>query len=224
MLKVFLIIFIVMVLIAILFYIMPIRIKFKTIRVKDDDIIFIRIKTLYGIVNLTFEIPFLDIVFINNKLGIKYKAKVESNKTNKLWKRLSKVFTADDFKNIKRFFHHDPVFFKRMKDYWSNKLIINDFSFILKYGTNDAAFTALLYGTLWIILGPVLAFLDNNLKFNTKDIIITPYFDRETINIEFSCIIKFKFGDIINTGIMLFRRRIQLRTIKHELEDTLHAI
>jgi hypothetical protein len=203
---------------------MPIRIKFKTIRVKDDDIIFIRVKTLYGIVNLTFEIPFLDIVFINNKLGIKYKAKVKSNKTNKLWKKLSKVFTADDFINIKRFFHHDPVLFKKVKEYWSNKLIINDFSFILKYGTNDAAFTALLYGTLWIILGPVLAILDNNFKFNTKDIIITPYFDRETINIEFSCIIKFKFGDIINTGIMLFRRRKQLKTVKHELKDTLHAI
>lgn len=224
MLKAFIIILILIVFLAIMFYVMPIKIKLKTIRVKDDDTILIRIKTLYGIVNIKFEVPFLDIVFVDNKLSLKYKAKVVSNKTNKLWKKLSKVFTVDDFKNMKRFFHHDPVFFRKLRNYWSNRLIINDFSFILKYGTSDAAFTALLYGTFWAILGSILAIVNNNLRFSTKDIVITPYFDRETINIEFSCIIKFKFGDIINTGIMLFRRRIQRKNIIHKLKDTLHAI
>lgn len=224
MLKAFIIILILIVFLAIMFYVMPIKIKLKTIRVKDDDTILIRIKTLYGIVNIKFEVPFLDIVFVDNKLSLKYKAKVVSNKTNKLWKKLSKVFTVGDFKNMKRFFHHDPVFFRKLRNYWSNRLIINDFSFILKYGTSDAAFTALLYGTFWAILGSILAIVNNNLRFSTKDIVITPYFDRETINIEFSCIIKFKFGDIINTGIMLFRRRIQRKNIIHKLKDTLHAI
>lgn len=224
MLKAFIIILILIVFLAIMFYVMPIKIKLKTIRVKDDDTILIRIKTLYGIVNIKFEVPFLDIVFVDNKLSLKYKAKVVSNKTNKLWKKLSKVFIVDDFKNMKRFFHHDPVFFRKLRNYWSNRLIINDFSFILKYGTSDAAFTALLYGTFWAILGSILAIVNNNLRFSTKDIVITPYFDRETINIEFSCIIKFKFGDIINTGIMLFRRRIKRKNIIHKLKDTLHAI
>lgn len=223
MLKAIIILLLVIVILSILFYLMPIKIKFKISRVKDDDIIIIRVKTLYGIVNVKFEVPLLDIVFVNNKLGLKYKAKVQSNKTNKLWKKLSKIFTVDDFKNIKKYFHHDPVFFQKMLDYWTNKLTIKDFSFILKYGTNDAAFTALLYGAIWAILGPVLALLSNNLRFSTKNIIITPHFDSEIINIEFSCIIKFKFGDIINTGIMLFRRRIQNRKIRQELKDTLHV-
>ena len=223
MLRIFIILLIIIALISFLLYLMPIKIKFKSSRVEDDDIIIIRVKTLYGIVNVKFEVPFLDIIGVNNRLGIKYKAKVQSNKTNKLWKRFSKIFTAHDFKNIKRYFHHDPVFLHKMLDYWSEKLAIYNFSFIIKYGTNDAAFTALLYGTLWTILGPILAFLYNNLRFTTKDIIIIPYFDRETINIEFSCIIKFKFGDIINTGIMLFRRRIQRKEMKQELKDTLHA-
>ena len=223
MLKFFLILLISIVFIAIILYMMPIKMKLKTIRVKDDDIISIRVKTLYGIVNLRFEVPFLDIEFVNNKLRLKYRAKVESGKKNKLLTKLSKIFTADDFNNMKRFFHHDPVFFETMKSYWSKRLIIDDFSFIFKYGTRDAAFTALIYGALWAIVGSVLAILNNNLRFNTKDIVITPYFDRETVNIEFSCIIKFKFGDIINTGIMLFRRRIQRKTIERELKDTLNA-
>jgi hypothetical protein len=223
MLKAIIIILFIVASVSIAFYLMPIKIKFKVSRVNADDIIIVRVKTLYGVVNIKFEVPLLDIVFVNNKLGLKYKATVESNKTNKLWKKVSKVFTAHDFKNIKRYFHHDPVFFQKMLDYWSNQLIINDFSFILKYGTNDAAFTALLYGTIWTILGPVLAILYNNLRFNTKDIIITPYFDKVDINVEFSCIIKFKFGDIINTGIMLFRRRIQRKEIKQEIKDTMNA-
>jgi hypothetical protein len=202
---------------------MTIRIKFKTIRVNEDDIVLVKVKTLYGIVNIKFEIPFLDIVFINGKPALKYKAEVESNKTSKLWKKISKIFTVDDFKNIKKYFRHDPVFIQKMKEYWSKKLVIYDFSLILKFGTNDAALTALIYGTCWAILGSVLAILSNNLRFNTKDIIITPYFDKEFIDVEFSCIIKFKFGDIINTGIMLFKRRIQQRKINEGLKETLHA-
>jgi hypothetical protein len=202
---------------------MTIRIKLKTLRVNEDDIILIRVKTLYGLVNIKFEIPFLDIVFINNKPALKYKAEVESNKTSKLWKQISKIFTVDDFNNMKKFFHHDPVFLQMMKTYWSKKMNIYDFSFILKFGTNDAALTALIYGACWAIIGSLLAILSNNLNFNTKDIIITPYFNKESIDIEFSCIIKFKFGDIINTGIMLLRRRIQRRKIEQQLKNTLHA-
>jgi hypothetical protein len=212
-----------MLFIAILFYFMPIKIKLKTVRVNDDDNVLITVKTLYGIVNLKFEVPFLKIVIIDNKLSLKYKAKVESNKTNRLLKRLSKTFTIGDFNNIKRFYAYDPEFFLRIKNYWFRNLIIDDFSLNLKYGTSDAAFTALLYGTLWGIFGSVLAILNNNLRFHSKDIVITPYFDRETFNIEFSCIIKFKFGDIINTGIMFFRRHKQRKNIMHELKDTLNA-
>jgi hypothetical protein len=202
---------------------MTIRIKLKTIRIEEDDIVLIMVKTMYGIVNLKFEVPFLDIVFINNKPALKYKAKIESNKTNKLLKRISKIFTVDDINNLKKYLHHDPVFIRKMKNYWSKKMIIRDFSLIIKYGTEDAALTALLYGLIWALTGSMIALLNNNLKFNTKDIVITPYFDQTNFSVEFSCIIQFKFGDIINTGIMLYRRRIQRKKIKQELNNTLNA-
>jgi hypothetical protein len=202
---------------------MTIRIKLKTVRIEEDDIVLIMVKTMYGIVNLKFEVPFLDIVFINNKPALKYKAEIESNKTNRLMKRISKIFTVDDFNNLKKYFHHDPVFLKKMKNYWSNKLIIKDFSLIIKYGTEDAALTALLYGLIWALTGSMIALLNNNLKFNAKNVVITPHFDQSSFSVEFSCIIQFKFGDIINTGIMLYRRRIQRKKIKQELNNTLNA-
>lgn len=223
MLKFLIITLITIAFIFLLLYIMPIRMKIKTIRVNEDDIVLLIVKTMYGIVNLKFELPFLDIVFINNKPALKYKAKIESNKTNRLMKMISKIFTVDDFNKIKKYFHHDPVFFQKMKDYWFRKLIIHDFSIIIKYGTNDAALTAMIYGFAWTLIGSMLAILSNNLNLSTKDIVITPYFDQEKFSYEFSCIIQFKFGDIINTGIMLYRRRIQRRKIKEGLKDTLNA-
>ncbi len=102
---------------------------------------------------------------------------------------------------------------KKLKNYGSRKLSIHDFSLILTYGTEDAALSALIYGLLWGIIGSLLSILSNNLIFSTKDILITPYYNREEVNFEFSCIIKFKFGDIINTGIMLFRRNIQQKKL-----------
>lgn len=193
------------------------------IRRNEDDIVVIKVKTLYGIINLKFEIPFLDIVFINKKPALKYKADIESNKTNKLLKRISKIFSVDDFKNIKKYFRHDPIFLQQMKRYWSEKLSIIDFYLVLKYGTNDAALSALIYGALWTVLGTLLALMDNYLKFTTKDIRVIPCFDCETFKLEVSCIIKFKFGDIINTGIMLIRRRMQRKKTEQRLNNTLHA-
>jgi len=218
----FLIVILLLAALAALLYVMPIRIKLKTIRKDKDDLILVRVKTLYGIVNIKFEVPLLDIVFVNNKPALKYKAEIESNRTSKLWKKISKIFTVDDFNNIKKYFHHDPVFLKMMKDYWSAKTSVYDFTFILKYGLSDAALSAVLYGLAWTVLGAIMAIAKNNLNLSIKHLIITPCFDKETFNVELSCIIKFKFGDIINTGIMVFRRRIQRRKIKQELKDNLN--
>lgn len=213
----------VVVVIALLLFLMPISVKLKTIRKNEDDVIIVRLKTLYGLLNIKFELPKLDITFVNNRPALKYKAELESNKTSKLWKKVSKIFTADDFQNVKKYFHHDPVLLNRLKNYWSKKLHIEDFSFILKYGTSDAALTALLYGTAWTFLGTLLSIIDNNLNFKAKNILITPYFDKETFAVEFSCIIKFKFGNIINTGIMVLKRRRELKKAKHSVGNSLNA-
>jgi hypothetical protein len=202
---------------------MSIRIKLKMIRKNEDDIVSIEVKTMYGIINVKFEVPLLDIVFVNNKIALKYKAEIESNKTSRVWKRISKIFSVDDFNNLKKYFHHDPELLHKLKNYWFDKLAIYDFSFILKYGLSDAALAAILYGFAWTVLGPLLALAKNNLNFTIKDIIIKPFFDRETFNVEFSCIIKFKFGDIINTGIMVLRRRAQRKRVKHGLKEKLNA-
>jgi hypothetical protein len=202
---------------------MPVRIKLKTVRRNNDDMISVKIKTLYGIMNVNFEVPLLDIVFVNNKPALKYKAKIESNKTSKLWKKVSKIFTVEDFQNLKKYFHHDPELLHQMKNYWMKRLAIYEFTFILKYGLSDAALAAILYGFAWAAIGPLLALLQNNLRFTIKDVTITPYFDRETFMAEFSCIIKFKFGDIINTGIMVLRRRAQRKRIEHGLKEKLNA-
>ena len=219
----FLVVILVLLIIAILLYIMPIRIKLKTIKKEVDDLVLIRVKTLYGIINIKLEVPLLDIVFVNNKFALKYKAEIESNKTSKLWRKISKIFTVDDFNNLKKYFHHDPVLLHQLKNYWFSKLTIYDFMFIFKYGLSDAALTAILFGSLWTVLGSVLAWVQNNLNFTIKDVVIMPLFDRETLNAEFSCIIKFKFGDIINTGIMVLKRRNQRKKTDHELNEKLNV-
>lgn len=219
----FLIVVLAIVLIAVLLYFMPIRIKLKTIRKDENDVIAIGLKTLYGILNLKFEVPFLDIVFVDGKLALKYKAEVESAKTSRLLKQFNKIFTAGDFQNIKKYFRGDKEFLHHVLTYWSRVLTVNDLSIIIKYGLTDAALAAWIYGAIWTVLGTILSLVKCNINATTKDIVVIPYFDRETFHIEFSCIIKFKFGNIINTGIMALKRRRELKRMVMDAGKSFNA-
>lgn len=200
---------------------MPIVTNLKTMRDNEDDLMIIQIKTMYGIINMKFEVPMLDIVFVNNKPALKYKAEIESNRTSKLWKKVSKVLSINDINHMREYFKHDTILYHRLTNYWLKKLFIHDLSIVLKYGTSDAAFSALIYGAAWTILGALLTFLKCHLNLTTKDILVTPWFDKEGFNLEFSCIIKFKFGNIINTGIMVLKRRRELSKQKASSTNSL---
>lgn len=206
-----------------LLFIMPIQIKFKFVRKNEDDMILVRYKSFYGLLNLKFELPMFDIVWVNGKPALKYKAEVETNKTNKLFKRISKIFTADDFQNIKKYFHRDPVLLRRMKEYWLKRMKIRDLSIILKFGLVDAAVTAMLCGSAWIIIGTAIAIMKSNLDLTTKNIKISPIFDKEGFETEFSCIINFRLGDIINTGIMVLKRRREIKKSKVASENPINC-
>lgn len=206
-----------------LLYIMPIQIKIKFIRKNEDDVFLIRYKSFYGLINLKFELPMFDIVFVNGKPALKYRAEIESNKTSKLFKRISKIFTADDIKNIKKYFRHDPVLLKRLKEYWFNRMTIRNLRIIFKFGLIDAAVTSLLCGSAWIAIGTVLGVLKSNLDLTTKEIKISPIFDKEAFETEFSCIINFRLGDIINTGIMVLKRRRELKKAKAASENLVNC-
>lgn len=200
--------------IGLLLYFMPIQIKLKIIRKKEDDLILIRYKSLYGILNLKFELPMLDIVFVNGKLSLKYKAEIESNKTNKLFKSFSKIFTPDDFQNIKRYFTGDKILLRRIVDYWLKHIVLRDLSIIIKFGLIDAALTAALCGVVWTLLGGMLSIMRSMLDMTTKNIVVAPIFDDEKLEAEISCIINFRLGDIINTGILVLKRHRELKKRK----------
>ncbi len=198
-------------LIGILLYFMPIQIKLKIIKRNEDDAIITRMRTLYGLLNLKFELPMLDIVFVNGKPALKYRAEVESNKTNKLFKRISKIFTVKDYYKIKKLFHHDAILLNTLKKYWFKHIKIRELSIMLKLGIYDATLTALTCGTVWAVVGTSLSIIKANLDLTTKAIEISPVFDKEGFELETSCIINFRLGNIINTVIIVFKRSKEIK-------------
>jgi hypothetical protein len=197
---------VVIVLIFIMLFFMSIQVKLKTIKKDKDDMISVEIRTFYGLMNLKLEVPMLDITFSKGKPALRYKAKLESPKKNKLYKSISKVFSPKDFGSLKELINRDTVLIDRIKDYWLERLIVNEFCLELSYGILDAALAAIIYGLLWTVLGTAAAIIDRKINLNIKKLEIKPYFDRELFKLELSCIIKFKFGDIINTLIIVVKR------------------
>lgn len=210
-------------LIGILLHFMPIQIKFKVIKKNEDDAIIVRLKTLYGLLNLKFELPMLDIVFIDGKLALKYRAELESNKTNKLFKRISKIFSTQDYNKVKKLFHHDPILINRLKKYWFRHIKLRELSLIFKLGMYDATMTALACGIIWTVLGTFLSILKANLDLTTKTLKISPIFDKEDFELEISCIINFRLGNIISTVIMVFKRSREIRNEKFISENPINC-
>lgn len=208
-------------LIGVLLYFMPIQLKFKLLKKNNDDAIIIRLKTLYGLLNLKFELPMLDIVFVNGKPALKYKAKIESNKTNKLFKRISKIFTAEDYSKIKKLFRHDPVLLKRLKKYWLKHIRIRELTIILRLGIYDAAITALVCGIAWSFTGAFLSIIKANLDLTAKVIKITPDFSKECFEMETNCIFNFRLGNIINTVKMVLKRTKEIKKEKLTSENSI---
>lgn len=210
-------------LIGILLHFMPIQIKFKVIKKNEDDAILIRLKTLYGLLNLKFELPMLDIVFVDGKPALKYRAELESNKTNKLFKRISKIFSAEDYSKVKKLIHHDPILIDRLKKYWFKYIKLRELSLIFKLGMYDATMTALTCGIIWSALGTFLSILKSNIDLRTKVLKISPSFDKEEFEMEISCIINFRLGNIISTVIIVLKRSREVRKEKLSSENPINC-
>lgn len=74
-------------------------------------------------------------------------------------------------------------------------------------GTGDAMHTGLVAGFIWTGKGIILALTSNYVVFTKKpDISVKPVFNKKVYNSKFECILRFRVGYVILTGISLLLR------------------
>jgi hypothetical protein len=74
-----------------------------------------------------------------------------------------------------------------------------EFYWHLRFGTSDAAVTAVMSGLLWNMTALLLCHLTKKIRFVTKPIIqVCPDFQNEGFITEFKCIFSLRLGNVIN--------------------------
>jgi hypothetical protein len=187
--------------IAVMLYFMPIVITLDVRKNGENDNIIVGINTLYGLLKLHSEIPFLKIVFENGRPGLKYKIEASDRKRSKLLARFTKIFTVGEGEGLYRMLKRGSHIIMRPLKYITSKTRISRFYLKLCFGTGDAAATGIIYGAAWIVIGNMLTFVNSFLKLNKPRIVIVPLFSGVQLAMDFNCIISIKFGHIIIAGI-----------------------
>lgn len=187
--------------ILILLYFMPIVVRLDIKKDNENDKITIGIRTLYGLIKLRSEIPFLKIVFENGRPALKYKVEVANKEKSKLLARFTKILSMREGEGLYKLYKKSGHKFLPVLRYIMSKTRISEFNLKLSLGTGDAALTGILYGVTWIVIGNIMTFTRSLLKVYNPRVAVVPIFSRVQLSLDFNCIINLKLGHIINAGI-----------------------
>lgn len=192
--------------IVVLFMIMTkVKVKIRFQHVHRNDKFVITYSAWFGLIHYTMNVPVIHMdadsaaVEVKEKTGTSDEAKTEKNKR----------FTPEDFikslKNVKNIVEHVVNFHKIIR-HFLKKVQVKQFEWHSKVGIGDAAETAVVVGGCWAIKGSIIGLLTNYLSFSKMPTyLITPDFQNKKIETIFSCILYFRIGQAIVTGIKLFR-------------------
>lgn len=178
---------------------------------KDNELL-VYIKTLFGLISYKLDLPYIKMRFDGRKNKLEYKTELEKAKNEKVYAEKKNSFSVAKLKSM---INNSQEMFQRFKlpiKYIINKLRIKKLHMNTEYDIDDAAITGIVAGILYTLQSNILLWLKSNKRISDCKVFVQPLFQQENIiNINFSCIIQFKLGHIINGGIksliIMYRRR-----------------
>lgn len=182
-----------------------IKVKIRYQHLHDNDEFIIKLSAWFGLLRYTINIPVIHVdldsasVDVKENTGMSEQTKVETNKR----------FTPEDIintmKNMKRILEHVVGFHKIIRQFLK-KVQVKQFEWRSRIGVGDAAHTGTLIGACWAIKGSIIGLLTNSLHFRVMPFCsITPDFQEQKAETAIICILRFRIGQAIMTGIKLLR-------------------
>ncbi|MFS0669701.1 DUF2953 domain-containing protein [Peribacillus frigoritolerans] len=193
----------ILVLLIVIFTKVRVSIDYK--RVQANDLIHIKLSAWYGLFHYTFKVPVIKMEDDSGTTVVK-KEQEMNGKTNKEEK---KKITAEDlrdgFADILETLQHIIGFHKIVRKF-AGKIQVKKFTWHSKVGTKNAAHTGVLTGACWALKGSIIGLLTTYFNFRIMpSYSITPDFQRWQANTSISCILQFRIGQAMVTGIKLLR-------------------
>lgn len=184
-----------------LFCLNPLVVTFIFHRLSDDDYIEVFFETL-SIIKLKYKVPIIDVVFNEKFLpGIRMSKKLTS-KTKEIQESKS-ILNLRNLRDMYNRLKNNLILYRKPLRYLSEKTYFSSIVWHTSLGTGDAAYTAVLSGTLWGIKSNIVNYLIKNKKHGKIDISVVPDFSKPVFESDLNCIIKIQNANIIIGGIRI---------------------
>ncbi|MFS1517611.1 DUF2953 domain-containing protein [Bacillus sp. SCS-151] len=188
---------------------MKITVRVLLLHEKDNDQIKIQLRTLFGIIRYTYNVPFIkvdkkdaNLVVGQNKSS---KNVGEEQTDNKDVEHISVNDVIEGIQNAKELIEHIVGFHQIIRNFFK-KVHVTKFEWQTQLGARDAAMTAILSGLAWGVKGGVIGLVSNNMKLDTNPYIeIAPSYQKPSSHTKLKCMLYFRIGYAILGGIRLLK-------------------
>ena len=190
------IVLIILVVIFIVLFI-PVNLRFKISRRNKDDNVYIyfNIFNRFNIFNI--EVPFIDIININDEMNIEIVEQKKKNNRNKIKNEKKLFFSFDRVLNIfKKLYKHKHIV-TTFRNYFIKKTKINNLYWETKVGYDNAAMIAVITGIMWYIKSFIFYYIDSTCNLIKYDYNVKTIYNNRVFETDFDCIISFKIVYII---------------------------
>ena len=209
---IYILIFIVVLLILILFSEVRVRVLFK--KDDQDDMLEINLRLFYQLIRINKKIPMIKLESAEE--GIKYQSETNAQatdasaeKTSEKKNRITGHKLLEWRKQLKQILNQVRDLYPELKKFLKH-VQIDKYQWESIIGTGDAVNTAVLTGVIWGLKGSLLGLITAYVKLAPKPFIkVIPEYSKEIFQSRFECILRFRVGYLIFTGIRILFKFLQ---------------
>ncbi|NLN49712.1 MAG: DUF2953 domain-containing protein [Clostridiales bacterium] len=191
----------ILILITVLLYFSSVRVELASNKVKNKLSFHTRTSIGYGSLRINASkkdkpVNFSNIKFIPKDIDLSYEFDVSN---------LKSLFSggSNSTDKIKQYYNLN----RKGISYLAAKTKIYDVFLDLKFGLDNASYTAVIYGAISILITNIIAFLKKTMMINIKRIDVKPVFNEIVFEYDFGCIIEARLGDIIIALIAVKKKK-----------------
>lgn len=198
-------IFIFLLVVIVLILITKIKVKIHYQHVHDNNDFIIKLSAWFGLLRYTINIPVINVDVDSASVEVKQSTGMSDQTKTVENKRITPEDIIHILKTMKRVLEHVVGFHKIIR-HFLKKVQVKQFEWNSRVGIGDAAHTGTLVGACWAIKGSILGLLTATLHFRVMpSVTITPDFQEQRAETAILCILRFRIGQAIMTGIKLLR-------------------
>jgi len=193
------VIFILVLIAVIIFLFIKVSVLIEYTKKNSDDNITLTFYILGGLIKYKYEVPLVDL----KTNGFRSILLFKKGKRGKEVKKEKKTFSFIELFDRIKYFKYSDNPYARISRYIWKKLDMKELRLFVEIGTEDAAYTGILSGMTWALVGIIDSYLSNNFGEYKKKVMIKPNFSEKEFKVDLYCIFKFKLVHIIIVGIKI---------------------